>query len=68
MDETLWALANILGPLILLGAFIYVVMRTRRSRAERGPAATDSTERTEAATHHIYEVEEQRRRDGTDGL
>ena len=68
MDETLWGLANIIGPLILLAAFIYVVVRTRRSRGEHGPAATDSTDQTEAATHANYVAEEQRRRDGTDGL
>ena len=67
MDETLWGMTTIVGPIILLAAFIFVVMRTRR-RGQPGPAATDSTEQTERATHHIYEVEEQRRRDGTDGL
>ena len=64
MDETLWGLMNIVGPLILLGLLIWVVMRSRRSKNQ----TTDTTAQTERATDRLYEEEEQRRRDGTDGL
>ena len=73
MDETLWGLMNILGPLILLVLLAWVVIRSRRRAgrsADSPPAAnaTDSTMRTERATHELYDEEERRRRDGTDDL
>ena len=64
MDETLWGMMNILGPLILLGLLIWLVMRSRRRTGQ----STDTTTRTEQGTRAGYADEEQRRRDGTDGL
>jgi cytochrome c-type biogenesis protein CcmH/NrfF len=64
MDETLWGLTNILGPAILLVLLIWLVMRTRR----KNNLPTDTTPETERATRTEYAEEEQRRRDGTDGL
>lgn len=59
MDETLWGLMNIVGPIILLVLLIWVVMRARR----RGEPPRDVTER---ATRDAYAQEEQNRREGTD--
>ncbi len=64
MDETLWGLTNILGPAILLILLIWLVMRTRR----KNNLPTDTTPETEQGTRTKYAEEEQRRRDGTDGL
>ena len=73
MDETLWGVMNILGPLILLALLAWVVIRSRRRTGGSGEprssgTATDSTARTERATHELYDEEERRRRDGTDDL
>ena len=57
MDESLWGIMNILGPVILLIALIWLVMRRR---------STGKTGRTEQATHDLYREEEKRRREGTD--
>ena len=59
MDETLWGLMNIVGPLILLVLLIWVVLRARR----KGGAPPEVTER---ATHDAYAEEEKMRREGTD--
>lgn len=59
MDETLWGLMNIVGPLILLVLLIWVVLRARR----KGEPSQDVTER---ATHDAYAEEEKMRREGTD--
>jgi hypothetical protein len=59
MDETLWGLMNIVGPLILLVLLIWVVLRARR----KGEPPKDVTER---ATHDAYAEEEKMRREGTD--
>ena len=59
MDETLWALMNIVGPVILLVLLLWLVLRGRSS---------GKSGRTEQATDQLYDEEEQRRRDGTDGL
>ncbi|HVM37436.1 MAG TPA: hypothetical protein VM265_03490 [Sphingomicrobium sp.] len=67
MDETLWTLVNIVGPLILLALLVWLVVRSRRARGTSS-TETATTERTEAATHDLYRKEEQRRRDGTDGM
>ena len=64
MDETLWGIANIVGPIILLVALVWLVMRSRRRPNE----TTDTTEQTERATDRLYKEEEQRRREGTDDL
>ena len=59
MDESLLGLMEIVGPIILLIALIWLVMRGRSA----GKAG-----RTEQATHDLYRDEEQRRREGTDDL
>ena len=59
MDETLWGLMNIVGPLILLVLLIWVVLRSRR----KNEPPQDVTER---ATHDAYTQEEKMRREGTD--
>ena len=72
MDETLWGLMNIIGPLILLGLLIWVIMKARARRESKPDSpptvATDTTPGTERATHNLYDEEERRRRDGTDDL
>jgi hypothetical protein len=64
MDEALWGVMNIVGPIILLGVLAWLVMRSRR----RPGQTTDTTRETEQATRAGYAEEEQRRRDGTDDL
>ena len=64
MDETLWTLMTIVGPIVLLGLLVWLVMRSRR----RTNQTTDTTAQTERATHQGYAEEEQRRREGTDDL
>ncbi len=64
MDETLWSLMTIIGPIILLGLLIWLAMRSRRQTSR----TTDTTERTEQGTRAEYADEEHRRREGTDGL
>jgi membrane protein implicated in regulation of membrane protease activity len=64
MDESLWTLMNIIGPAILLVLLIWLVMRSRRRTGQ----TTDTTQRTEQATHQGYAEEEVRRREGTDDL
>ena len=59
MDESLVGIMEIVGPLILLIALLWLVMRRR---------STGKTGRTEQATRDLYREEEQRRRDGTDEL
>jgi hypothetical protein len=63
MDETQWGLVDILGPAILGILLLWLVFRTRRHL--NNPR---EVERTEEATHNLYKEEEQRRRDGTDGM
>ncbi|QIK78911.1 hypothetical protein G7077_08385 [Sphingomonas piscis] len=62
MDEGLWTSVTIVGAAILGIVMLWVVLKNRK--ATRGP----SNDRAEAATHNLYEQEEQRRREGTDGL
>ena len=59
MDETLWGLMNIVGPLILLVLLVWAVLRSRR----KNEPPQDVTER---ATHDAYAEEEKMRREGTD--
>jgi hypothetical protein len=59
MDESMLATIEILGPVLLLIVLIWLVMR-------RGSTGRDG--RTEQATHELYREEEERRREGTDGL
>ena len=64
MDEALCGLMTIVGPIILLGLLVWLVMRSRR----RSGQPTDTTQQTERATDRLYDEEEQRRRQGTDDL
>ncbi len=65
MDETLWALMNIIGPAILFGVLLWVVLRARRSR-KRGEEPPQAV--TEAGTRNAYAEEERMRREGTDDV
>ncbi len=53
---------EVVGAVILLAVIVYAVMRTRSKGKET------STRTTERATHELYEEEERKRREGTDGL
>ena len=59
MDESMWWIIDVVGPVILLIALIWLVMK-RRSTGKEG--------RTEQATDQLYREEEERRREGTDDL
>ena len=62
MDEATWVLISIVGPAILMIAVLWVAYASwRRGRPEE-------VETSERATHDLYEEEEERRREGTDGL
>ena len=61
MDETMWALIDIVGPIILLVLLVWVVVRSRRGGRNEPPQ--DVTER---ATRDAYAQEEEMRREGTD--
>jgi cytochrome c-type biogenesis protein CcmH/NrfF len=60
MDETLWTLVDIVGPIILLVLLIWVVVRTRRRRGE------PPRDVSEQGARDAYRQEEQMRREGTD--
>ena len=51
-----WAIMSIVGPLLLAGALLWVVLRNRRKR----PGEVD---RTEDATRELYREEEAHRHD-----
>lgn len=61
MDETMWTLIDIVGPIILLVLLVWVVVRSRRGGRNEPPQ--DVTER---ATRDAYAQEEEMRREGTD--
>ena len=51
MEEgSLWPIATIVGPIILLVAFVWVILRNRQAKTPR-----DVTER---ATHDLYQAED----------
>jgi len=58
VEESLLGIMEIVGPVILLIALIWLVMR----RGSTGKAG-----RTVQATDQLYQQEDKRRRDGTDG-
>ena len=62
MDETLWWIVDILGPAVLVVVLVWLVLRTRSNRS------SGKSQRSEQGTHDVYAEEEQRRREGTDGL
>ena len=53
---------EVVGVIVLLAVMLWVVMRTR----SKGKSTSNET--TERATHDLYQEEEQRRKDGADGL
>ena len=55
-----WSLMNVVGPLLLLVALLWLVLR-RKSKGR-------DVDYTERKTHDLYEEEERRRREGTDEL
>ena len=57
-----WLIMDVVAVVVLLAVIVWVVKRTRSKGKESSP------EKTERATHELYEEEERRRRDGTDGL
>lgn len=59
MGESMWWLMDILLPGVLLVGLIWLVLQRRSNK---------TSHTTEAGTRDTYEDEEQRRRDGTDGL
>ena len=56
-----WGLVDIIAVLVLLGAMVWGVMRVRSKGRSSSPP------RTERATHELYNEEERRRDQGTDG-
>jgi uncharacterized membrane protein len=60
MDETMWTIMDIVGPIILLVVLVWLVMRSRRGRNE------PPQDVTEQATRDAYAQEEEMRREGTD--
>lgn len=54
-EMSLWGIATIVGPIILLLLFVYVILRNRSSRA--------SKEQTERATRANYEAEDRAHKD-----
>lgn len=54
-----WSLMNVVGPLLLLAALLWLVLRRNKSR---------DADYTERKTDEVYEEEERRRREGTDEL
>jgi len=59
MAESMSGLMTIILPVILLVALVWLVFQRRSNK---------TTHTTEAGTRAEYDDEEQRRRDGTDGL
>lgn len=49
-DVDYWTLVTILGPLILLGIIAWAIVRNKSSKV--------SEERTERATHELYQEEQ----------
>jgi hypothetical protein len=59
MDESMWTIIDIVGPVVLLIVLVWLVMRNRSNR---------TSDRTDAGTRDLYAEEETRRREGTDDL
>ena len=57
-----WLIISVVAVAVLGAVILWAVMQTRSKGKESSP------ERTERATHELYEEEERRRKDGTDGL
>jgi hypothetical protein len=59
MDQAQWWIIDILLPVVLLIALVWLVFLRRSNR---------TTDRTEEGTREVYADEERRRREGTDDL
>jgi hypothetical protein len=59
MDQAQWWIIDILLPVILLIALVWLVFLRRSNR---------TSDRTEEGTREVYADEERRRREGTDDL
>jgi type II secretory pathway pseudopilin PulG len=53
-----WSLLTIVGPALLAVVILWALLRNRATRAER--------DRTEEATHRLYQQEEAERRDSSE--
>ena len=62
MEEVWWWIMDVIGPVILLILQIWLAFWAWLRQSPR------DTEKSERATHQLYEEEEERRREGTDGL
>jgi len=62
MDEAQWTAVTIIGPIILGLILVWAVLKSR----SRAPKRLD--DQAENATDRLYDEEERRRREGTDGL
>ena len=61
MDESLYGIVTIAGPIILLAVFVWVIMRSKRRRGEASKATT------ERATKANYQAEDRANEAGTEG-
>jgi len=59
MDQAQWWIIDILLPVVLLIALVWLVFLRRSNR---------TSDRTEEGTREVYADEERRRRQGTDDL
>jgi hypothetical protein len=59
MDQAQWWIIDVLLPVILLIALVWLVFLRRSNR---------TSDRTEEGTREVYAEEERRRREGTDDL
>jgi hypothetical protein len=59
MDQAQWWLIDIILPVVLLIALVWLVFLRRSNR---------TSDRTEEGTRDLYADEERRRREGTDDL
>ena len=57
-----WLIIDVVAVVILFAVILWAVLRTRSKGKESSP------DRTEQATHDLYEEEERRRREGTEDL
>jgi|GEM_PF-5533539 hypothetical protein len=59
MDQAQWWIIDVLLPVVLLIALVWLVFLRRSNR---------TSDRTEEGTREVYADEERRRREGTDDL
>lgn len=61
MGITQWWIVDVIGAALLGLVLLWAVLKGRNRTKQLD-------DRAERGTHNLYEAEEQRRRDGTDGL